>query len=315
MGTQQLNFDLDSRVDFTYALETYLIYPWIRDGDELVRPLRVGPNDAHHAVARISQSAPDQLTARIVVDDSVVDGIEQVRAALVRCLQLDYPYQRIAALAADDPVLQAAVNHRGLGCGKLYPDVFEALCGVVCAKRTNFNRIYAMMRNLAAAFGEPTTDTVGDEPVYLFPTPAMMAKASDEELRACKVGFRAKDLANVANYLTSVGYTWANWRDRPPTDVINDLIGIKGVGPYTANLTTNLVYGTGGTPHVDTYVIDVIGRLYLDNPTPTPQAVADFIDQRWGTLGEHVLDFLTTDTEQWVSNIGKTVGVRSGARH
>lgn len=67
-------------------------------------------------------------------------------------------------------------------------------------------------------------------------------------------------------------------------------------------------------PHVDTYVIDVIGRLYLDNPNPTPEAVADFIDQRWGHLGEHVLDFLTTDTEQWVSAIGKTVGVRSGAR-
>jgi N-glycosylase/DNA lyase len=148
----------------------------------------------------------------------------------------------------------------------------------------------------------------------MFPTPAMLAQATDEQLRACKVGFRAKDLANVASYLTGVGYTWVDWRDRLPTDVITDLLGIKGVGPYTANLTANLVYGHGGTPHVDTYVIDVIGRLYLDNPTPTPEAVADFIDHRWGPLGEHVLDFLTTDTEQWVASIGKTVGVRSGAR-
>ncbi|MEU0150605.1 DNA-3-methyladenine glycosylase family protein [Micromonospora fulviviridis] len=314
MSSHDLVLDLDSHVDFTYALETYLIYPWVRDGDELVRPLRIGPKDAHHAVARIKQSAPSQLTARVTVDDAVPDGIEQVRAALVRCLQLDYPYEQIAALAADDPVLQAAVSHRGLGRGKLYPEVFEALCGVVCAKRTNFNRIYAMMRNLAAAFGEPSGETVAGEPVHVFPTPPMMARATDEELRACKVGFRAKDLANVAGYLTEVGYTWADWRSRPPGEVISDLLGIKGVGPYTANLTANLVYGSGGTPHVDTYVIDVIGRLYLDNPNPSPEAVAAFIDQRWGHLGEHVLDFLTTDTEQWVSTIGKTVGVRSGAR-
>ncbi|MET7949397.1 hypothetical protein [Micromonospora sp. NPDC005324] len=186
MSVHDLVLDLDTDVDFTYALETYLIYPWVRDGDELVRPLRVGPKDAHHAVARIRQSAPNQLTAQVTVDDAVPDGIDQVHATLVRCLQLDYPYEQIVALASGDPVLQAAVNHRGLGRGKLYPDVFEALCGAMSGQRAlpmpcvtaNYNaprvhpagharRVHAgqarnwMTCRNTATFGSPPSDEQG----------------------------------------------------------------------------------------------------------------------------------------------------------
>ena len=32
-----------------------------------------------------------------------------------------------------------ALKHRGLGRGKLYPDLFEALCGVVCAPHSGLS--------------------------------------------------------------------------------------------------------------------------------------------------------------------------------
>ncbi|MBB4960993.1 hypothetical protein FHR38_004726 [Micromonospora polyrhachis] len=32
MSVHDLVLDLDTHVDFTCALETYLIYPWVRDG-------------------------------------------------------------------------------------------------------------------------------------------------------------------------------------------------------------------------------------------------------------------------------------------
>ena len=170
------------------------------------------------------------------------------------------------------------------------------------------------MRKLAAAFGTPTTETVDGAVVHAFPTPAMMAAASDEELRACSVGFRAKGLAAAATHLAETGYAWWDWSDKPAETIVAQLIEIKGVGPYTANLAVNLAYGHGGHAHVDTYVVDVIGNLYLDDPHPDPATVTRFVNQRWGDLGETVLDLLTTDTEQWTAALGKSVGVRSGAR-
>ncbi|AXK90029.1 HhH-GPD superfamily base excision DNA repair protein [Nocardia farcinica] len=312
--TTVIELPVNGHVDFTHALETYLIYPWVRDGEDLVRPVRTGPGDATITTARIRQTAPTTLSATLTGPDLDTATVAAVTETLTRCLQLDYPYDQVHALTADDPVLAAAVAHRGLGRGKLYPDIFEALCGVICAQRTNFARIYAMMRNLAQAFGVPTDTTVDDATIYAFPTPAQLAQASDEQLRACKVGFRAKGLAAAAATLAEAGYSWHEWRHRPTAEVITDLLQIKGVGPYTANLAVNLSYGTGGHAHVDTYVVDVIGRLYLDDPNPTPETVTAFIADRWGDLGDTVLDFLTTDTETWVAQLGTQVGVKSGAR-
>lgn len=314
MTRHELVLATNRHVDFQYALDTYVIYPWIRDGNELVRPLRVGPKDSAVAVARIGQASPDQMHVTVTIDDAVADGVDQVRQTLVRCLQLDYPYDQIEALTHDDPVLAAAVAHRGLGRGKLYPDMFEALCGIICAQRTVFKRIYAMMQGIAVTFGEPTPETADGQPVYAFPTPAALAAASEEDLRAVKVGFRAKGLRNVATYLAEIGYTWSEWRDRQPTELIPDLLGIKGVGPYTANMAVNLVYGHGGSAHVDTYVVDIIRQLYLRDPMATPEQVAAYVDERWGALGETVLDYLTTDTETWVATLGMSVNVKSGAR-
>ncbi len=313
-STHDLVLTTNRHVDFRYAVDTYVIYPWIRDGDELVRPLRIGPKDAHLAVARIGQAGPDQLRVRVTVDGAVPDGVDQVRKTLVRCLQLDYPYDQIEALTHDDPILAAAVAHRGLGRGKLYPDMFEALCGIICAQRTVFKRIYTMMSNIAVTFGEQTPEMVDGQPVYAFPTPSALAAVSEEDLRECKVGFRAKGLRNVATYLAEIGYSWDEWRERSPAELVPDLLGIKGVGPYTANMAVNLVYGKGGSAHVDTYVVDVIRELYLRDSTATPEQVATFVDERWGTLGEAVLDYLTTDTETWVAMLGMSVNVKSGAR-
>jgi N-glycosylase/DNA lyase len=312
--TAAIDLDVNRHVDFAHALETYVIYPWVRDGTELVRPLRTGAGDATVTTARIRQSGPRTLHAALTGAHLAPDTVTLARTALARCLQLDYPYDEIEALTNDDPVLAAAVAHRGLGRGKLYPDLFEALCGVVCAQRTTFARIYAMMRNLAEAFGEPTGESVEGEIVYAFPTPARLAAASDEELRACKVGFRAKGLSAVATTLAAAGYSWHEWGTREPADVIPELLAIKGVGPYTANLAVNLSFGRGGAAHVDSYVVDIIGRLYLKDPTPAPERVAAFIEDRWGTLAEAVLDFLTTETEVWTEALGTRVGVKSGAR-
>jgi N-glycosylase/DNA lyase len=314
MNVHELTLITNRHVDFRYALDTYVIYPWIRDNDELVRPLRIGPKDTHVAVTRIGQAGPDQLHIHVTVDDAVPEGVEQIRQTLVRCLQLDYPYDQIEELTHDDPVLAAAVAHRGLGRGKLYPDMFEALCGIICAQRTVFKRIYAMMQSIAVTFGDQTNEIVDGQPVYAFPTPRKLAAVSEEDLRAIKVGFRAKGLLNVATYLADIGYTWAEWRDRSPAELIPDLLGIKGVGPYTANMAVNLVYGHGGSAHVDTYVVDIIRALYLRDATATPEQVAAFVDQRWGALGETVLDYLTTDTEAWATTLGMSVNVRSGAR-
>lgn len=313
MNTTHIQLHMSRKVDFSYALTTYVIYPWIAHDNELIRPLRLGPDDQHVVLARTRQASPDCLDVAITGADGAA-LLDEAKATLVRCLQLDYPYDAIAKLAGEDRILAAALRHRGYGQGKLYPDLFEALCGVICAQRTSFARIYSMMRKLAETFGDRLPNMPGLPAVYAFPKPERLAAASDAELRACSVGFRARGLASVASYFARQRYTWHEWQHRDPAAVISELLGIKGVGPYTANLATNLSYGRGGAPHIDSYVTKLIAVCYLSQPTASETTVMDYVQGRWGDLAEHVLDLLTTDTEIWTAELGLDVGVRSGAR-
>lgn len=105
-----------------------------------------------------------------------------------------------------------------------------------------------------------------------------------------------------------------DWKSRKPAEVIPDLLGIKGVGPYTANLAVNLTYGRGGTAHVDTYVDPRDRDAVPRQPERQPRAGRAVHRPLMGWLGEAVLDLLTTDTEVWVTELGATVDVRPCAR-
>lgn len=68
----------------------------------------------------------------------------------------------------------------------------------------SFSCIYSMMHNLSETFGEPTSETVAGAVIHAFPTAARMARAADEELRACEVGFRVEALAEISAYVVEV---------------------------------------------------------------------------------------------------------------
>jgi N-glycosylase/DNA lyase len=74
--------------------------------------------------------------------------------------------------------------------------MFDAVIDVICAQNTAFRRLYTMRANLAAAFGEPL---VTAERVYhASPTPAQLAVAPQEAIRACGVGYRDRYIKGIA---------------------------------------------------------------------------------------------------------------------
>src|SRR5438046_8949942 len=109
MKRHRLELPMNRHVDFAHARETYVIYPWVRDGEELVRPVRFGPKDAQIAVARVRQSGPERLEADVSLDGRASEGLAQVREALVRWLQLDYRYDEIGAVSPQERALADAL--------------------------------------------------------------------------------------------------------------------------------------------------------------------------------------------------------------
>lgn len=312
----QASLAVNGPYDIAPALETYLIYPWLREADSLVRILRCGPDGTTLIKAEIRQVGsvrePD-LQATFRSESALsADTVSEATEALMRCLQLRSNLGDIYKLSTDDNVLRAAMEHRGFGRGKLYPDLFEGVCGVVCAQRIAFQRVYEMMETLARTFGERFR--IDGRDYWAFPRPVDFTGRAVEEVKVCGLGFRARYVLGIANAMASHPVPYTEWRHNGEIALRERLLELPGIGPYTANLAIAVVYGRTARPHVDSYVRSVISTLYFKGVEQEEPTVASFIATRWGAASEQVLDLLTTDTERWAAPLGFQLNVRSGAR-
>ena len=312
----QASLPVDGPYDIATALETYLIYPWLREGNTLVRILRCDADGTALVKAEIRQAGKvRQPDLRVILkgESALPAGVvSEAVETLTRCLHLRGDLGDVYKLSARDPALRAAMEHRGFGRGKLYPDLFEGVCGVVCAQRIAFQRVYGMMENLSRTFGGHLH--IDDQDYWAFPRPRDLSGRTEEEVRACGLGFRARYVLGIALRMASDPVPYTAWRKNGEAALREQLLSLPGIGPYTADLSIAVVYGRTVQPHVDSYVRSIISTLYFDGEEQDDDTIAAFMTKRWGTVSEQVLDLLTTDTQTWAAPLGFRLNVRSGAR-
>lgn len=297
---------------FAFARDHYNIYPWIRDGDRLLRVLDVGGRgviaaiDPPDAVGRVAAV----LTADLPLEPAEV---ELTGRTLAFCLAADEP-DPLPGLAAGDPVLAAALSVNPGIRPKRYSDLFEAVCGAICAQNVDFSRLYSMMRNLAVAFGRPVVR--GDSVEHAFPPADLVAAAGLEELKACRVGYRAKGILAVARWF--VGHRPELSRDElrslPLAEAVERLLPIPSIGPYSAAIVLAVGAGRGDVFHLDSFTRTIMHEFYFDGREASDGELRALALDRWGPHAGSVAHLLTTNTEGWADLLGRPDFRRSGAR-
>jgi N-glycosylase/DNA lyase len=127
---------------------------------------------------------------------------------------------------------------------KLYPEVLsgirvlrldpvENLFSFICSSNNNIKRITQMVGNMCIHFGSKI-GKVENVDYYSFPTIKRLAqKDVEDKLRKLNFGYRAKFIYQAALYLQN-NQKDRNFlfelRDKPYTDVVNELIKIPGIG-------------------------------------------------------------------------------------
>src|SRR6185295_10594476 len=96
-----------------------------------------------------------------------------------------------------DPPMQTAVNAcRGLRL--LRQDPWECLGSFILSSTKQIVQIRQIIGLLCERFGEPLPSPSAFGPAFAFPSASRLARATEAELRACKMGFRAPYLLAVA---------------------------------------------------------------------------------------------------------------------
>jgi N-glycosylase/DNA lyase len=142
----------------------------------------------------------------------------------------------------------------------------ETLLGFVCSATKQIPQIKQMLALLAARHGSPAAP--GSEWRAL-PSWTELAAVSEEQLRACALGFRARHVAGIARFLAANPGWLAATEHAPYPEAKARLIELPGVGEKVADCV--LLFGAGRLEAfpVDTWIIKAMSRLYgLDGWKP-----------------------------------------------
>jgi N-glycosylase/DNA lyase len=144
---------------------------------------------------------------------------------------------------------------------------------------------------LRCRFG--TRRRVGDHVVYTFPLAQRIVRASENDLRKCALGYRAKNLLATARLVTSCEYDLESWSALSDPDLREKLCALPGVGAKIANCVMLFAYDRLRAFPIDVWIERVLKQQYFPRrkKVTTPQ-LREFSETYFGEHGGYAQQYL-----------------------
>src|SRR5262249_27787179 len=143
-------------------------------------------------------------------------------------------------------------------------------------------QIQQIIELLCERFGEPLSTPAAFSPAHTFPTPVRIARAAEAELRACKMGFRARYLLEVARLTAGGQFDPTRLRQLPIELARHELMQLPGVGPKIADCVLLFAYGFLSAFPVDVWVAKALRQLYFPRRRMNSQRIQHFAATHFG---------------------------------
>jgi N-glycosylase/DNA lyase len=226
-------------------------------------------------------------------------GPDLTHEAVRHYFGLDLPLRDIFASFPSDPWLDQA-REFAPGLRVLRQDPWETLCNFICSALKQIVQIAQINAELRRALGEP----VPPLELHAFPTAARLAHASEAQLRACKLGFRARHLFVAARQIAQGEVSLEKIETMPTFEARETLMRLQGVGEKVANCVLLFAYGRIEAFPIDVWVERVLRQLYFKGSQRVRLArMADFSRRHFGPHGGYAQQFLF----HWIRNDPKAL--------
>jgi N-glycosylase/DNA lyase len=191
----------------------------------------------------------------------------------------------VATFPTDDALLQAVKAHWGLRV--LRQDPWETLASFIASSTKQIVQIRQIVAQLATRCGEPLA--AGH---YSFPSIETIARATPQQLLACKLGFRAKYLLTAAQMIDSGRVRFADVPAMEYERALEELQKIPGVGEKIANCVLLFAYGFRQAFPVDVWVSKALRQLYFPGRPPSAPRLRAFIETHFGPHAGYAQQYL-----------------------
>ena len=137
----------------------------------------------------------------------------------------------------------------------------------------------------------PTNDETDPRP-FAFPTPQRLATASEADLRACKMGFRAPSLLAAARAITDGKLDLESLRKLNYTEARIELMKLRGVGGKIADCVLLFAYGFDSAFPVDVWIERALQELYFPRRRASEKRIRQFAATHFGPHAGYAQQYL-----------------------
>ena len=203
---------------------------------------------------------------------------------------LDHPLPKICAAFPDDPAMNAARDFcRGLRI--LRQPIWECLASFICSSMKQVAHIRQMSRALRERFG--VSHELPGMTVYSFPSADRLAETTEAELRACALGYRAKNLLATARRVRSGEADLEGWRNLTDDELRARLCDLPGVGMKVANCVMLFAYERLRAFPIDVWIERVLREKYFPRRRKfRPNELQNFSAKYFGEHGGYAQQYL-----------------------
>jgi N-glycosylase/DNA lyase len=203
---------------------------------------------------------------------------------------LDHPLAEICESFPKDPIMNAARDFcRGLRI--IRQPKWECLATFICSSMKQVAHIRQISLALRNRFGDQRK--IGSRVVHTFPSPQGIARASESQLRECKLGYRAKNLRATAQLVSSGECDLELWSMLPDGDLRKNLCDLPGVGVKIANCVMLFAYERLRAFPIDVWIERVLRQHYFARRKKvTAQQLREFSETYFGEHGGYAQQYL-----------------------
>lgn len=210
---------------------------------------------------------------------------------LTHYLQTGLNLEVVLSSFPDDDAMRAAVGAcRGLRL--LRQDPWECLASFILSSTKQIVQIQQIIALLCQRHGELLPVAEGCAPAFAFPSPARLASTTEEELRNCKMGFRAPYLLFTARIIAEGQLDLARLLQMPVGDARAELLKLPGVGPKIADCVLLFAFGFPTAFPVDVWVMKALRQLYFPRRRPSRARLHRFTTTYFGSNAGYAQQYL-----------------------
>ncbi len=220
-----------------------------------------------------------------------VEVVSEVKRRVAWILGVDQELEPFYRMAMNDSAMgPLALNLRGLHVPHT-ASVYEALVLAILGQQIS-SHVARMVRTLLVETYGPSAEVSGVR-YYSFPRPEVIVAAGLKGLRAIKFSARKCEyIVDIAARVASGELDLEGLHYQPDEEVVHRLVGIRGVGLWTAQwLLIRALGRTDGFPHGDLALRRLLGILVNGDFPLSPEAVLQY-SRPWSPFRSYITTYL-----------------------